>query len=339
MENEMPEDTPIVLVFEAPPEKKPLRLNKWHIITIVLVAVIVIQGFLYVSLNSRYNTLNANYKSLTSEHQNLTDDYDTLTDQYSILESERSAFQSSLDSLQSNYDSLQFEYNSLESRYDSYISSYDYLRTQINARTLHLLAKSFITPTDSVVKNKVVQITGGWSDSSDWNEYWSDVKKMYDWVVNNIEYRSDGLFPMIPTTPSGYLEYRTEVWQFPSETLDLMQGDCEDMALLLTSMIKSYDGGKYWTECIVIGGSGGGHVGVQLPVSGDKLTILDPAGNYYTQTYGSIDSKDISTEINNWLNYWKAEMGSDVRVEQVFSNTLDKSFSSTSEYTSWMYSR
>lgn len=318
MESEIPEETPIVLVPEARPERKHVRLNKWHVIAVVLVAVIAIQGFMYVSLNSRFNTLNADHKSLTAENKDLESDYN---------------------SLQSDFDSLQSEYGTLQSTYDSYVSSYDYLRTQINARTLQLLVRDFITPEDSTVKNKVVQITGGWSDPSDWNECWDDMKKMYDWIVNNIEYRSDGLSPVLPTTPSGYLEYSEEMWQFPSETLDLLQGDCEDMAILLTSMILSYNEGKYRTECVMIEGSTDGHAGVQMPVADDKLTILDPAGKYYTQTSGNIDNKDISTEINSWLNYWKPQMGNDVHVVRVFSDSLDKSFSSTSEYTSWMYSR
>jgi hypothetical protein len=112
------------------------------------------------------------------------------------------------------------------------------------------------------------------------------------------------------------------------------------MAILLASMIRFYNGQEYWVECINIRGSKGGHVGVQMPVTGDKLTILDPAGNYYTHTWsGSIDHEDISTEITDWLNYWKSDCGSDVSVEKVFSDDLEKSFSSTSEYTSWMYNR
>jgi len=351
MESEIPKETPPVVVVSQPqPEKKPFRLNRWHVIAVVLVAVIVIQGFLYLSQNSSYNTLNANHKSLTnqystlqSEHSTLQDSYGSLQTNYSSLRTNYNSLQANYSSLQTLYDSLQSNYNSLQSNYNSYISNYNNLRNQVNLRTLHYSytnVKGFITPSDATVSAKVIQITGGWSNPSDWNEFWDDVKKMYDWVVNNIEYRSDGLFPVIPTTPSGDLEYGDEMWQFPSETLDLMQGDCEDIAILLTSMILSYNGEKYWTECIVIEGSMSGHVAVQMPVSGDKLTILDPAGNYYTQTsYGDIENKDISTEINNWLNYWKPDLGSDVHVERVFSNNLDKSFSSTSEYTSWMYSR
>lgn len=320
MESEIPKETsPAVAVSPTVPEKKPFRLNKWHVITVILVAVIAVQGFLYLNLNSSYNTLDA-------EHQNLKDDYDTLTSQHSTL--------------QNRYSALQSEHNALDDDYDYYVSSYENLRNQVNERTLQSVVKDFITPNDATVKDKVVQVTGGWSNPSDWTEFWSDIKTMYDWVVNNIEYRYDGLSPVLPSSPSGNIEYENEMWQFPKETLNLTRGDCEDMAILLTSMILSYGGTEYeGTECIAITGSTVGHVGVQMLVEGGKLTILDPAGNYYTQTSGNIDSKDISTEVNNWLNYLKPEMGSDVYVDRVFSDELDKSFSSTSEYTTWMYSR
>ncbi len=337
MGNEIPNETPIVLVPELQPVKRHSRLNKWHVITVVLVSVIAVQGILYVSLNSSYETLNADHKSLTAEYQNLTSDYQT-------AESEKSDWMSKYDSLRTTYNSLNYDYYSLQSNYDSYVDGYNDLRNRINLRTIqysYTNVESFITPTDATVEDRVIQITGGWSNPSDWNEYWSDVKTMYDWVVNNIEYRSDGLYPSLPTTPLGYLEYRQEMWQFPSETLDLLQGDCEDMAILLTSLILSYSGSEYGgTECILLQSSDSGHVGVQMYVDGDLLTILDPAGNYYTQDlYGNISHKDISTEINNWLNYWKPEMGYDLYVDRVFSDTVDRSFSSTSEYTSWMYSR
>ena len=355
-------------IITPQPEKRKFRLSKWHVITIVLVAIIVVQGFLYLSLNSSFNTLNANHKSLTnqysalqSEHSTLQGDYDslqahhrTLQSDYDSLQSNYSKIQTSFASLKSNYSSLQTDYNSLNSSYhslqtdynilqssfDSYYSDYANLRRLINQRVLHLDITDFITPNDTSVKNTVLSVTGDWSNPSDWNEYWNDVKKMYDWVVNNIEYRYDGLFPIIPSTPAGEVEYSDEMWQFPNETLDIKKGDCEDMAILLASMIRSYNGEKYSVECLWITSSTLAHVGVQFPVTGDELTILDPAGDYYTEDlYGDLTSKDISTEINNWLNYWKPQMGSDVRVYRVFSSYIDKSFSSTSEYISWMYSR
>ena len=62
--------------------------------------------------------------------------------------------------------------------------------------------------------------------------------------------------------------------------------------------------------------------------------IFDPAGHYYSSDiWGDIVFNDISVEINNWLNYW----GPDTYVYRVFSDVINKTFTSTSEYLSWMY--
>jgi hypothetical protein len=294
----------------SPPEIRRFPINKWHLATLVLVIIVITQIFLYLKLNSDYIY-------------------------------QRSELQLEYNSLHSSCGLLQVSYDMLQSNYYSFLSGYADLRNQINKRALQFGVKDFITPKDTAVENVVLNITGGWSTTSDWSEFWNNVKKMYDWVVNSIKFRPDGLFPTLPSTPLGNIEYKRDMWQFPNETLSLREGDCEDMAMLLTSIMLSYGGEKYGKiECIMIRGSLGAHVGLQMLFTGDKLTILDPAGHFYTQTLdGNLDSKDISTEINNWLNHWEPEVGSDARVERVFSSSVDKEFSSISEYVSWMYTR
>jgi len=294
----------------------------------------------YSSLLASYSSLQASYGTLQASHSSLESSYSSLQASHSSLQSSYSSLQSSYSALQSSYDSLLADYENLQSSFDSAYSDYANLRDQINQRILHLDVGDFITPNDTSVESVVFSITGGWSDPSDWDEYWSDVEAMYQWVVSNIAYRSDGLFPILPSVPSGSVQYDPEMWQFPNETLGLMEGDCEDMAILLTSMMRSYNDEQYAVECIWIEGSLGAHVAVQFPVEDDELTILDPAGQYFTKDlYGDLTSEEISTEINNWLDRWKPLMGSDVRVDRVFSSYVDQSFSSTSEYVAWMYNR
>lgn len=235
---------------------------------------------------------------------------------------------------------LEFEIFCLEQEYADYVAAYQNLIETVNQRWNHRNVEDFITPQDQVVEDIVYSITGGWSDTSDWSEFWSDVKKMYNWVVDNIEYRSDGIYPMLPDEPSGNLKFWWEVWQFPSETLSLREGDCEDMAILLCSMIRCYGNTDYFVEVIEIQSSIAGHAAVQIPVSGGKLVILDPAGHYYTKDFwGNIDPEDIGSEIEDWLDYWRPSMGNDVHVKRVFSDYMDMWFSSTEEYISWMYAR
>jgi hypothetical protein len=217
-------------------------------------------------------------------------------------------------------------------------SDYFAIRYQLNQRSQHYDLERFITPNDTAVQQTIADVTGGWSDPSDWDEYWTDLEALYDWVVSNIQYNYDGLFPVLPSVMSGDVAYITEMWQFPNETLSVRRGDCEDMAILLCSLVRGYSQ-EYWAECILIVSSSSGHAAVQIPVAEDKLAILDPAGHYHTSSMGVLVSKDISTEITNWLNYWKPQMGTDVRVYQVFSDYMDQTFSSTAAYTSWMYDR
>ena len=237
-----------------------------------------------------------------------------------------------------NYTSLDAEYHSLKTQHDAFVSAYAELSYLINQRSQHLDISKFITPDDPSVKQTVTQVTGGWSNPADWNEFWNDIKAMYNWVVNNIDYRYDGLYPVLQSSPTSTVSFVAEMWQFPNETLTERKGDCEDMAILLTSMIRYYGAEKYWTESIWIACSLNAHVAVQIPVSGNKITILDPAGKYYTSdTWGNLVQKDLSTEISNWLNYWKPSIGNDVYVYRLFANYVDKTFASTSEYVSWMY--
>lgn len=210
----------------------------------------------------------------------------------------------------------------------------------MNKRWDKIDLKPFIMPNDQAVINIVYEVTGGWSNLGDWDEFWWDVKAMYNWVVNNIEYRSDGLYPVLPYEPFGELGFWNEMWQLPNETLSLRKGDCEDMAILLCSMIRCYAGMQYYVEAIVIYSSIVGHVAVQIPVENYKLVILDPAGKYYSSDmWGNIAFNSIEEEINNWLNYWKPYMGEDVYVYRVFSDYVDEKFTSTSEYLEWMYRR
>ena len=217
-------------------------------------------------------------------------------------------------------------------------SDYFEIRYQLNQRSQHYDVERFITPNDTAVQNIIDKVTGGWSNTSDWGEYWTDLDALYDWVVANIYYNYDGLFPVLPSIMSDNIEYITEMWQFPNETLSIERGDCEDMAILLCSMVRGYSQ-EYWTECILIASSSAGHAAAQIPATGDKLAILDPAGHYHTSLLGDLVSKDISTEINNWLDYWKPHMGTDVRVYRIFSDYMDQSFPSTGSYISWMYDR
>ncbi len=192
--------------------------------------------------------------------------------------------------------------------------------------------QNFINPSNSLVSAKVLEITGGYSGGT--NDYWRDCERLYQWVVNNISYSSDSYMPILPETISDGLVWQQDYWRMPEETLGDETGDCEDMALLLTSMLRSYNEGKYRVWVLRIRSGASGHLAVAFPVQGGRLTVLDPAGNYYTGQYGSLQSESASVAVNNWLSHWQREMPG-AEIVGVFSEDIHKEFASTAEFITW----
>lgn len=307
----------------------------------------------YTSLLENFNTLNISYNgllntfdSLNQSHiqlnftfNQLNSSYNLLQEQYSQLEVQYTQLNSSHEELQTSYNDLFATYAELNDTFNDYMDAYQKVVSIVNLHVSHpsVEEKNLITPDDPVVENKVFQITGGWGDPEDWDEFWEDVEKIYDWVEDHIEYRYDGLYPILPDAPHEAVEQFGEMWQFPNQTLNLRKGDCDDMAILLTSMIYCYGNKSTWVECIVITS----HMAVYIPVEEDKICILDPAGNYYTNTgypYYSITSKDIHSEVNAWLDNWSGTIINPT-VEWIFSQYIWEDFENTNEFISWLYER
>ncbi|MBA7499974.1 hypothetical protein ES704_02726 [subsurface metagenome] len=101
----------------------------------------------------------------------------------------------------------------------------------------------------------------------------SDVWSCLDFVCRNISYRRD----------------IGEFWQLPSETIATGQGDCEDSAILLTSLLKNF------TNAYVVLGSlqGWGHAwgaskeGEILETTYARAMIVPDPENYHPYVYFS----------------------------------------------------
>ena len=158
---------------------------------------------------------------------------------------------------------------------------------------------------------------------------------MYDWVVGNIKYSYDSRLPALPVIPDlSQLSWRKDYWRTPSETLEDKTGDCEDMAILLASMIRNYTQSRYSCWVIIWHSEESGHAAVAIPVTGGNLAILDPAGN---QTIGFGGHQSISTTTYQWLGKWPSESG--IRVSAIFSDAECNYFASTSEFIDWAIAR
>jgi len=196
--------------------------------------------------------------------------------------------------------------------------------------------QAFITPENPAVIEIVMKFTG--TRAEDINKVWEHYKVLYNWVVNNIEYSHDSRTPILPISIGGDLIWSKDFWRMPEETIEDGIGDCEDMAVLLMSLLEYYNQGEYTRWCIEIRNEDTGHLAVAIPVLGDKLTILDPAGNYYTNQWGFLSSSDVRTAINDWLNHWKQKIPG-AKVTGVFSDEFYREFSNTEEFIQWVIDR
>jgi hypothetical protein len=106
-------------------------------------------------------------------------------------------------------------------------------------------------------------------------------------------------------------------------------------------MILNYLGGGYtlWVVQWISDSAKVGHMAVAMPVKGGGLTILDPAGRFYTRNISNeIVSKPVRQAVEEWVEYWRREGYSDVRIVAAFSEETCKNFSSTEEFIQWVLS-
>ena len=197
-------------------------------------------------------------------------------------------------------------------------------------------SQGYITPDTQAIGDKVLEVTGGYTSGG--NEIWTDYQRLYNWVVSNIEYSYDSYMPVLPEILGGGLTWRKECWKMPRETLEDKVGDCEDMATLLASMMLNYnnEGFDVWAIGIETQGPNGtGHLAVAFPVQGNELTILDPAGNYYTGiNAGGLRSYDVTVAVNDWLSHWTRKMpGAEINL--AFSNEFYRQFINSEDFVNW----
>ena len=228
------------------------------------------------------------------------------------------------------------------SRNNKMVSDYKILKDSIDSRvTLSAEEmRGMVTPGNLFVSNQASEIAGTFIDNV--NEYWRDWDRLYRWVVNNISYSSDSPVPILPESLSEDITWHSEYWRSPEETLLDKTGDCEDMSLLLASLIKSYNEPNYSVWCVRISSDipgVSGHMGVAFPVANGNITILDPAGNYYTgYLYGRLSSETASIEIKKWISNWTTEIPG-AKISAVFSDDMYEEFASTTEFLEWFADR
>lgn len=299
------------------------------VVAFLLVISLVICGGLWHQLNATKTQLESAKTQLNTTKMELQSTKTQLV-----------ATKTDLDISETELDTTRRQLEMVESERNQMLDDYSDLMKQINMRLgIGHDCQSFITPNDPAISAKVREITGGYSQ--DVNERWRDYERLYRWVTRNIEYAQDSYTPLLPRAIGGTLRWGNDFWRTPAETLRDKVGDCEDMATLLTSMLLNYNEERFAVWCVIIHAISGeyeGHLAVAFPVEGDEITVLDPAGWYYTGYSASLDSDDVAVAVNTWLSRWAKDMpGAQVYV--VFSNEFYRQFSSTQEFINWVRER
>ena len=247
-----------------------------------------------------------------------------------------------LESSKNKLDTTKDQLKTVSKEQTETIDWYSDLRDQINVRLGQgQNTRSFITPDGPLVEAKTHEITEGHAQND--NEYWLDCFRIYCWINSHIGYTTDTYTPVLPGVNNDPLEWRPDFWRMPAETLNDGVGDCEDIAVLLASMLENYTEGEcdIWVLGIKTNDANPiGHVAVVLPAEGNRLAILDPYGGYCTWDYQQDEFifDNITVAINKWVSHW-ADGIPDAEVFEVFSDQFHHYFSSTDGFINWATKR
>ena len=226
--------------------------------------------------------------------------------------------------------------DSLKAERDRVVEGYASLREQINLRLgIGQDCQSFITPDDPEISAKVLEITGGYSEEKLWKHY----ARLFQWIMKNIKYSLDSPVPVLPESVDGTLEWEEDFWRAPVETIKDGTGDCEDIALLLASMLLNYNQRRYPAWIVGVKSTGPqprAHMAVAIPSKNNQFSFFDIPGRYYTPfaTVGGFGSQAVPLAVAHWLNHLEKEM-LDPQIYVVFSENFYQEFSSNQEFIDW----
>jgi hypothetical protein len=303
----------------------------------------------YSPIGESLTTLTQEHEALTQQYVTLQDEYETLSDQYDSLNSIYNSLDEQYSSLSSSYDTLGNIHSTLQANYDNLVSDFNYLQNDhdvilydydnilsywisLSKDVMELretLISNFKIPEafSSVLNEDELNKIGSMVSSVTHNsqDTWLSYDRIYRHIKNNIEYAHDTEFPYIGqyhyftyggnnVVDSFDVGFVRNFIQTPSFTLEYKQGDCDDQAVLVYSMIKYYQREIYGTEYTLFladieFNEGEGHVAVFMPVQGGQLCIIDTAGNYLTSQSGRITQKVAASEITNYSNRWSEQGG------------------------------
>ena len=287
-------------------------MNNSRIIPIFFIVIIFalagFTGYLYIRNNE-----------LTSEKTKLEYELSLLTARYEEL-------RMSLNELNKSFTIVKNHYENLTT---NYIHWYYYsmgVITLTNSTIERVFSKSEYLYLRNLLVEQVIP-----PGNIDW---WKALQEIYSYISNEIDYVKDEPIPLPPKLDellNGTYQNKTfeNSIMTPSDTIRLKQGDCDDQAILLYAMIDVYE--KYfmggdtleWIALLRFK-DGSWHMAVLIPIQNKKLTIVDPAGQYYTNIEeGKIGSRYVYDELYTYSSHWSAYGGIEyIELYQVIGNKI-----------------
>jgi chaperonin cofactor prefoldin len=280
-------------------------------------------------LSTRCSVLESNISEALSE---LEDVIKELKKEYSQLDIEHENLQFDFNHMANNFEKLQNSNIELEDEFNIYSAQFKLLQKDVNSRLgLDGNLSRFVTPTNPEVINLMLEVTGGYEEPDSIDELWEDYKALFDWVTTMISYSVDSPYPYLYSDPSYSVKWLDHSVRFPNETLADKTGDCEDQAILLLSVMNAHNNRSVkW--CISLKWEGGGHLAVAFPVSGGRIAILDPTGDYYSGTVLRFSSEPVNEAIQKWFSRWNEK---DIYIDSVFNDNFYVEFESIDEFYEW----
>jgi transglutaminase-like putative cysteine protease len=129
----------------------------------------------------------------------------------------------------------------------------------MNDKDVYRKVNDLIQPDDTRVAQLADDVSAGLGD--EYNIYW--VASLFDWVLEELEYRSD---------PSD-----NDVWSPAGATCDSRSGDCEDFSILISSVVEHWGGNSRFYIIT-------GHAFAGVYVGGpqmDTLAVANALNAYY----------------------------------------------------------
>jgi hypothetical protein len=263
---------------------------------------------------TKYDSISTTLNQLQDNHSDLVNDYFSLNSEYNILLSDCSAFERDkiqleydLEHAETNWESLSSCVLDLREEQQSFTSIEDSFSRIINTQELNKIA------------DKIEEVSK--KEEYNWDGYWN----IHKYVRDEIQYAYDPEIPVIgpyhyygdednPMISEFEITTKQDLLQSLSYTIEYGQGDCEDQAMLEYAMIQYYrkyiHGTQYRLYLAQLSfQNGDNHIAVFMPVQEGRICILDPAGQYQTGTWYSIESKKAGPELYEYEEHWEPECG------------------------------